>query len=145
MKYLTWLVLNDGTCERVTEADIDPGAEAGVIDRALIPLSIGAPGSAGGRGSGYTVTGEIGAKRALLRLLDNGAPVADVGVCLHSRAARGLWYALAEAAGDWMAAIPMPSAPWCAVLCYAPEDALPPWFDDWAKTAGMALLRREGW
>lgn len=44
MKYLTWLVLNDGTCERVTEADIDPGAEAGVIDRALIPLSIGAPG-----------------------------------------------------------------------------------------------------
>ncbi len=146
MKYVTWVVLNDGVSERVTADDVDAAEEARVIDQALIPLTLGVPGAVGKRAGPYAVTGEISGKRALVRLWDEGAPLADVGVCLHSRAAPGLWAALRAGGGDALSDVDMPAAaPWCAVRCYAPEFVLPPWFDVWTKTVGMALVRREGW
>lgn len=145
-RYLIWLVLNDGVSERVTEADIDAAEEAGVIDRTLIPLTLGERGRVGGRNSPYSVTGTISGKRALLRLWDEDAAVADVGICLHSRAAPGLWAELHAGDGGELTDIARPSAePWCAVRCYAPEHVLPAWFDAWTKTVGVALVRREGW
>lgn len=145
-RYVTWLVLNDGVCEHVHPDAIDPVEEAAVIDRALIPLTLGERGKAGGRSSPYSVDGVISAKRALIRLYDEHAPLADIGICLHQRAAPGLWSDLhADDDGD-LADIGRPAGePWCAVRCYAPEAALPPWFDAWTKTVAMALVRREGW
>lgn len=147
MKYVTWLVLNDGACERVDEDQIDAVEEAAVIDRALIPITLEVDGRpVGGRDHGYRVTGNIGGKRALLRVWDENAPIADVGVCLHSRAAPGLWADLHAGPADNLSDINMPAeAPWCAVRAYAPESILPTWFDSWTKTVGMALVRREGW
>ena len=146
MKFLNWLVLNDGVGERVTEDMIDSMEEAAVIDRCLLPVSRGEPGRAGGRQGPYSVRGEISGKRALLRLYDEDAPLADIAVCLHSRAASGLWAALLPLDPDVLLDVECPrNAPWCAVIYYAPEMALPAWFDSWTKTIGMALLKREGW
>lgn len=148
MKHLHWIVLNDGVSERVTEDDVDAVEEAKVIDSVLIPMTDSQPGSVGGRNSPYWTQGEISGKYALIRLNDEQAPVADVGVCLHSRAAKGLWNRLLMIDGDDIVArhgdMP-PQAPWCAIRCYAPEVVLPRWFDSWTKTLGMALVRREGW
>lgn len=150
MKYLHWLVLNDGLAERVTEDDVDASEEAAVIDRVLIPLTLSEVGHPMGRQSPYTVIGEVSGKYALLRLLDEQASVADIAVCLHSRAAPGLWRRLwpqgPRDEGMVVGYGDMPGAvPWCAVRCHAPEDALPPWFDAWTKTLGVALMRRSGW
>lgn len=146
-RYLIWVVLNDGVSERVDEDHVDAVEEAAVIDRALLPISLGERGRAtGGRDTPYTVTGDIGGKRALLRLWDESAPLADIGVCLHSRAAAGLWADLHCEPADDLTDINMPaSPPWIGVRCFAPESIFPAWFDSWTKTVGMALLRREGW
>lgn len=145
-RYLIWLVLNDGVSERVTDADIDAVEEAAAIDRVLIPLTLGERGRVGSRNSPYSVTGAVAGKRALLRLWDEGASLADVGICLHSRAAPGLWAELHAGDDSGLTDINRPSdEPWCAVRCYAPEHVLPVWFDNWTKTVGMALVRREGW
>ena len=103
-------------------------------------------GGVAGKHSPYTVVGEVSGKYALLSLLDEGAPIADIGVCLHSRAAHGLFARLVAPAADYLPDVEQPrEAPWCAVLCYAPEDALPPWFDAWTKTLAVALVGRRGW
>lgn len=148
MKHIHWIVLNDGVSERVTEDAIDPGEEAVLIDRVLIPLTNSEQGKVAGRESPYWVIGEISGKYALLRLMDEEAAVADVGICLHARAAKGLWSRLRM--GDTRDLVAEssdrpPQEPWCGVRCYAPEGALPAWFDSWTKTAAMAVLRREGW
>ncbi|CBA14780.1 hypothetical protein [Xanthomonas albilineans] len=145
-RYLIWLVLNDGVSERVSERDIDASEEAGVIDRVLIPLMRGEQGRLGGRNSPYSVTGAVSGKRALARLWDEESPLADIGVCLHSRAAPCLWAELHADDCGGLADINQPAdAPWCAVRCYAPEQVLPTWFDSWTKTLAMALVRRDGW
>ncbi|RNK86771.1 hypothetical protein [Xanthomonas vasicola] len=144
--YLVWLVLNDGVSERVTAEHVNAAEEACVIDRVLIPLTLGEHGRVGGPDSSYTVTGTLSSKQAMVRLLDEDAPLADIGICLHSRAAPGLWSELhANDMGELSDINMPPCAPWCAVRCYAPEYVLPTWFDAWTKTVGMALLRREGW
>lgn len=150
MKHLIWVVLNDGVTERVTEADIDAAEEAAAIDRVLVPLTESEVGWPQGKRSPYTVVGEVTGKYALLRLMDEGAPLADIAVCLHSRAAPGLWRRLwPNGPEDESLAVDYgdrpTDAPWCAVRCYAPEHVLPPWFDSWTMTAGMALVRRDGW
>ncbi|QOX05574.1 MULTISPECIES: hypothetical protein [Xanthomonas] len=143
--YLVWLVLKDGVCERIVESDIDAAEEAAVIDRVLIPITNSEIGLPRGRDSGYTVVGEVSGKYALLRLLDESAPLADIGVCLHSRAAPGLWARLLAGSDDAASHDRPGSVPWCAIRCYATEHVLPTWFDGWTKTVGMALMRREGW
>ncbi|MHB1057258.1 MAG: hypothetical protein ACYC0F_05180 [Rhodanobacter sp.] len=143
--YVKWCVLNDGVSERVDHADA--AEESAVIDRALIPITLGVRGrAAGGRDTPYLVDGQVGSKRAWLRLLDGEVVLADIGVCLHSRAASGLWADLHAGGVDDLAGLGMPSTvPWCAVRCYAPEGVLPAWFDSWTKTVAVALMRREGW
>lgn len=145
MRYMRWLVLNDGVSEWVE--DTDPAEEAAIIDRALIPLTLGVNGRAtGGRDTPYVVAGEIGSKRALIRLFDGEAVLADIGVCLHSRAAPALWADLHVDAGDSLSDVPMPAGvPWCAVRSYAPEAVFPGWFDSWTKTLAVALMQRHGW
>nr|WP_308006630.1 hypothetical protein [Xanthomonas albilineans] len=145
-RYLVWLVLNDGVSERVSETEIDASEEAAVIDRVLIPLTLNERGRIGGRNSPYSVTGVVASKRALVRLWDEDSALADVGVCIHSRAAPGLWAELHAGDCGELTDINQPAdTPWCAVRCYAPEQVLPIWFDSWTKTVGMALVRREGW
>lgn len=145
MKFVDWLVLNDGVREHVPLDAIDASEEAAVIDRVLIPLTESELGHPHGRSGPYTATGEISGKFALIRLLDEGAPIADVGVCLHSRAAPGLWRRLLSTGID-AEDLRMPEQPpWCAVVCHASELALPAWFDAWTKTLAAALARREGW
>lgn len=138
-RHVNWLLLNDARSERVTESDIDASEEAAVIDRVLIPLTLEKNGLPAGRNSPYAVTGKVTGKHAWIRLMDEGALIADIAVCLHSRSAPALW--------ERIAADPeMPKeAPWCAVRCYAPAGALPHWFYPWTKTLAMALVRREGW
>lgn len=141
---LLWLVLNDGVNERVAGTDIDSIEEAAVIARVLVPLTDCEVGRPRGRNSEYTVLGDVSENYAYLRLFDENAPLADIAVCLHSRAARGLW-ARVTSDGHDLVDINRPDPPWCAVRCYAPEEILPQWFDIWTKTVGMALVRREGW
>lgn len=149
MKHLHWIVLNDGVAERVMLDDIDPVEEAALIDRVLIPISNSEIGLPRGRDSGYAATGEIASKYAMVTLYDEGAPIAFIAVCLHSRAARGLWARITSPAGPGEIVVSdadrPPHEPWCAVRCAAPEAALPPWFDSWTQTLGVALMRREGW
>lgn len=145
-RYINWLVLNDGVFERVTEDVIDPIESAGVIDRTLIPIVGGSTGWAMSRRDGYRVTGDIGSKRATLRLLDEGAVVADIAICLHSRSSEGLWSELLSKCDHSMLPdLIIPESPWCAVLCYAPEIAYPDWFDHWTKNVAFSLLGRKGW
>ena len=90
--------------------------------------------------------GQLSGKRALLRLFDGEAPLADIGICLHSRAAPGLWAELHAGDDGSLSDIDRPPAePWCAIRCYAPEAVLPPWFDSWTQLVAWALVRREGW
>lgn len=150
MSYLHWLVLNDGTSERVSLDDIDASEESAAISRVLIPLTESEVGWPRGKNSPYTAVGEVSGKYALLRLLDERAPLADIAVCLHSRAASGLWRRLwPNGPNDDSMSVSFAdkpqSSPWCAVRCYAPENVLPDWFDSWTKSVGIALLRREGW
>lgn len=150
MKCIHWLVLNDGVAERITEDDVDPAEEAAVIDRVLIPMTECEVGMPRGKNGPYTTVGEISGKYALVRLLDEGAPLADVAVCLHSRAAPGLWRRLwADGPADENVAANYadmpPAAPWCVVRCHAPEEVLPAWFDHWTQALAMAIVRREGW
>lgn len=144
-QHLHWIVLNDRSSARVAGDDVDPAEEAAVIDRVLIPLTNSELAHVRGRSGAYTATGEVSGKYALVRLLDEDAPIADIGICLHNRAAGGLWRRLLSTGIDADGLDRPPQTPWCAVVCYAPESALPPWFDSWTKTLGMALVRREGW
>ncbi len=145
-RYLNWLVLNDGVFERVTADFIDPIEEAGIIDRTLIPVASGETGWAMSRRDGYRVTGEIGSKRTTLKLLDEGAVIADIAICLHSRSSERLWSELLSSIDqDSLPDLIIPESPWCAVLWYAPEVVYPQWFDQWTKTAAFGILRRSGW
>lgn len=148
MKHLHWLVLNDGAADRIIADDIDASEEAAVIDRVLIPITLGEVGKPAGLNSGYIAAGEIGGKSAVVSLFDEGAKIADVTVCLHSRASKTAWTRIVAANRGALVVdenYPPPQAPWCAVRCFAPESALPAWFDTWTKTLAFALLRREGW
>lgn len=137
--FIEWVIINTDARQRVPFDDVDASEEAGVIDRCLLPITRGERGRAG-RGSMYSVSGEIGGKRALLRLWEQSAVVADVAVCLHSRAAPGLW---ADVGGS-DDAYPN-AAPWVAMRLHAALEALPAWFASWTKTLAVALARREGW
>lgn len=142
MKYIHWVVLNDGVTEKVTEDWIDASEEAGVIDRALIPIVSGGNGHIN-RNLPFGVTGEITSKGALLTLDYDGAPIAVIAVCLHSRSAPALWEAAHRAVDKEPGA--RPAAPWCAVAQLAPYEVLPADFDVWSQAVATALLRREGW
>lgn len=150
MTHLHWLVLNDGVAERVDQSDIDPVEEAAIIDRVLIPLTESEVGWPRGKQGPYTVAGEVSGKYGIFRLLDENAPLADIAVCLHNRAAQGLWRRLWPNGPDDREMVAEyadkpANTPWCAVRCWAPEDVLPPWFDSWTKTLAMALVNRTGW
>lgn len=145
-----WIVLNDGAAEHVTPDMIDAAEEAAVISNTLIPLTESEVGTPRGRQSTHTVVGEVSGKYALIRMLDEGVTVADVAVCLHSRAAPGLWRRMWPHGPDdtsmaaWHLNMPA-NAPWCVVRCHAPEAALPHWFDRWTQVVAIALMQREGW
>lgn len=142
MKYIRWTVLNDGVTEKVPEDWIDASEEAGVIDRTLIPIVSGGKGRIN-RNLPFGVTGEITSKGALLTLDYEGAPIAVIAVCLHSRSAPALWAAAHNAIGKELGA--RPEAPWCAIAQLAPYEVLPADFDAWSQAIAVALLRREGW
>ena len=144
--FIHYIVLNDRTQERVPYSWADAGEQAGIIDRTLLPVAGGAQGWARGRKDGYTVSGDIGSKRAVLTLHDESVPIATLGVCLHSRPSAELWTMLhVDAVQPVVAFMRAPSPPWCALRYDVPETALPDWLDWWAKHVGIALATREGW
>jgi len=146
MTYIFYAVLNDGTLERVPFEWADPGEQAGVIDRTLLPVAGGARGWALNRNSGYTVSGDIGSKRAVLVLHDESVPIATLGVCMQSIAGPPLWQMLHDNAAEELdTGLPRPAAPWCALRYDVPEVTLPDWIDWWAKHVGIALATRDGW
>jgi hypothetical protein len=139
--FLVYVVLNDGTTERVSAADVDASEIAGVIDRTILPVQGGAPGWALNRRSGYTVTGDIGSKRALLTLHDETMPIAQIAICLHSRSSLPLWRQLSAGAVQNIPELPEPpAAPWCALRYDVSELALPDWIHWWAKDVAWALV-----
>lgn len=143
MTHLIYASVTDGYSEKAENPD--PAEQAYVIDRTLLPLAGGAEGYADSRKSGYRVRGDLGSKRATMKLFDEGVPIAVVAVCLHSRSSKGLWAWLREHATHELPDLPEPPAPWVAMRYDCHESALPPWIDEWAKNVGHALLGREGW
>jgi hypothetical protein len=145
MKYLNYICVNDSYSERVDVLHADPVEVAAVIDRALLPLAQGAEcGHANSRRT-VQVRGELGAKLSTLVLSVDGEQLAAVVVCLHSRSSAGGWSWLREHSPCELPDMLPPAAPWVALRYDCTANDLPHWIDSWAKNAGLALLRREGW
>lgn len=146
MTHLNYCVVSTGCSAQVRQAEIDAAEQAGVIDRALLPVAAGQRGWAFNRKSGYYVTGEIRGKGANFVLLDDAVPIALLAVCLHQRSSAAMWesmHAGAQGLATFGAQPPQPA--WAALRYDVPEVALPPWIDWWAKHVGYALMTREGW
>ena len=142
---INYVRLNDDTRECVPCDETDAAERADIIEHALLPVADGGRGWAFGAQNHYMVMGDIGSKRSVLRLYDDSALVALVGVCLDSRVSSNLWTVM-----HTHARIPLdlskrpPPPPWCALRCDGAETALD-WLDRWARNAGIALATRAGW
>ena len=140
MHNFNYHAINDCYSESVTDSDVDAAAIAGVIDRAILPLKNAEAGHVLNRKSGYTCTGSLSRKFAQIEVFDESAHIITLGVCLHSRAGKGLWQRMCSGLDNAYAEQPAPPAPWAAMRYHCPEIVLPDWIDWWCKTAAYALI-----
>lgn len=137
----TYVSVNDCYAELVTIDDVDPVEMAGIIDRALLPMQGAQQGYVLNRTSGYTCGGNITGKFAQIEIFDECAHIATLAVCMHSRAAKGLWGRItAHLIDNDYADQPPPPAPWAAMRYHVPEIVLPDWLDWWCKSAAWAII-----
>ncbi|MDR2259558.1 MAG: hypothetical protein LBE06_01205 [Azoarcus sp.] len=150
-KYLYFVDIHYGRRDHVTKNRIDRGEQNEIVSRVLLPLlnvetgdeTVGAIRVTGN----YTVTGKVARRRATLVLSNNDVQVAVIGICTHNRTAASLWRWLRANAKN-PAALPIvecPAAPWVVLRRDADRKDMPNWIEQWAKTAGWALMRRKEW
>ena len=137
MDYLNFVVLNDAYTKRITRDDIEIVEYGRAFENVIDPIRRGTVATVK-RSTGYTATGEISGKRAVITIYDEGAQIAAIGICLHSRASKSAWGELHQG-GELPDLIP-PSVPWVAVRYDVAEIALPPWLDMLAWHVGWYLL-----
>ncbi|NHR07455.1 hypothetical protein HA052_19880 [Chromobacterium haemolyticum] len=140
MKHLNFLALNDAYYQEITFDDIEPVELGSAYENLLEPLSSGRTATVR-RGTGYTASGEIGGKRAVFTIRDEGVPIAVIGVCLHSRSSPQLWRELYH--GEALPDLLPPAAPWVAVRYEVAETVIPPWLDRLAWHAAWYLAEEQ--
>lgn len=136
MNHINFLALNDAYQLRITLDDIEPVELGRAYENLLEPIGRGQVATVK-RGTGYTATGEIGSKRAVITVRDENAQLAVIAICLHSRTATPLWRELYQ--GSSLPDLLPPAAPWVAIRYDAPAAVIPDWIDRLAWHAAWHL------
>lgn len=118
---------------RSSADDADPAEVAGAFERVIVPLYTGHEARPWRHEPAFTVTGEIGKKRSVVTLREHDAPLAVLGICLHSRASKPLLKTLTGIPDDQGL-----SVPW--LVLRMEQDTMPPWVERWAEVVAWALM-----
>lgn len=118
---------------RALPGEADPAEVASAFERVITPLYIGHQARPWRHEPAFTVTGEIGKKRSVLTLYEDGLPLVVLGICLHSRASKPLLKTLAGIPDDQGLAVP-----W--LVLRMEQDEIPAWVERWAEVVAWALI-----
>lgn len=139
-KFVNVICQNDGYVERVAQDDVEPIEIGRMIESVVLPIRSGAGVvQINRKHPEWAAAGEIQGKQAMLAVMCSGEPVADIAICLHSRAAESLWHQFAASAPDNLDLVDTlypESPPWAAVRWrYQPED----WLERWVIVLAYTL------
>jgi len=131
VNYLDFFNLSTIDHRRVAKDETDPIELGRVFERVIIPIYNGAAGKPRRDGE-YMAQGEIGNKRSVVTLYEDGVPLAVLGVCLHSRASKPLFRTLTGMDDDGL------SVPWLVIRME--QDTMPAWVESWAIDIAWSLI-----
>ena len=139
-KFVNVFCQNNGQVERVGMDDIEPIEVGKMIESVVLPLRSGdGVVQINKQQPDWTVVCEIQGKQAMFAVCQGGDVVADIAICLHSRAAKGLWSQFSESAPSNIGVvngIKMESPPWAAVRWRASP---PVWLERWVTVLAYTL------
>jgi len=138
---ISHLCLSDAYENWFDVAEVEPVEIGSIYERVIVPIQSGKVASARA-GTGYTISGEIGNKRAAFSLYDEGVEIARLAVCMHSRASVPLFSQIADGT-EFSGVTPQflkLKVPWCVVSLTAPDHIMPDWLDALAKSLAASLI-----